>query len=116
MIQCKRVYEQASPDDGYRVLVDRLWPRGVKKRTSPMTNGVKHSRHRTHYVRSIIAKLLILRLSVKPIRKNWRSIRTRKASCGAGTKADSHPPLWREKHGTESRPGFSRLATPFVIS
>ncbi|BBS37821.1 DUF488 domain-containing protein [Enterobacter cloacae complex sp. 2024EL-00215] len=31
MIQCKRVYEQASPEDGYRVLVDRLWPRGVKK-------------------------------------------------------------------------------------
>ena len=31
MIQCKRVYEQASPDYGYRVLVDRLWPRGVKK-------------------------------------------------------------------------------------
>ena len=31
MIQCKRVYEQASPDDGYRVLVDRLWPRGLKK-------------------------------------------------------------------------------------
>ncbi|EML5377251.1 DUF488 domain-containing protein [Enterobacter bugandensis] len=31
MIQCKRVYEQTSPGDGYRVLVDRLWPRGVKK-------------------------------------------------------------------------------------
>ena len=31
MIQCKRVYEQASPDDGYRILVDRLWPRGLKK-------------------------------------------------------------------------------------
>ncbi|HDR2659257.1 TPA: DUF488 domain-containing protein [Enterobacter asburiae] len=31
MIQCKRVYEQAGPDDGYRVLVDKLWPRGVKK-------------------------------------------------------------------------------------
>ncbi|WP_407213134.1 DUF488 domain-containing protein [Enterobacter roggenkampii] len=31
MIQRKRVYEQASPDDGYRVLVDRLWPRGLKK-------------------------------------------------------------------------------------
>ena len=31
MIQCKRVYEQASPDDGYRVLVDRLWPRGISK-------------------------------------------------------------------------------------
>lgn len=27
----KRVYETAQPDDGYRVLVDRLWPRGVSK-------------------------------------------------------------------------------------
>lgn len=31
MIQCKRVYDSAIPDDGYRVLVDRLWPRGIKK-------------------------------------------------------------------------------------
>ncbi len=31
MIRCKRVYDDASDDDGYRVLVDRLWPRGVKK-------------------------------------------------------------------------------------
>lgn len=31
MIHCKRVYDVASDDDGYRVLVDRLWPRGVKK-------------------------------------------------------------------------------------
>lgn len=31
MIQCKRVYDAASADDGYRILVDRLWPRGVKK-------------------------------------------------------------------------------------
>ena len=31
MIQCKRVYDPAEKSDGYRVLVDRLWPRGVKK-------------------------------------------------------------------------------------
>lgn len=31
MIQCKRVYDDASPEDGYRMLVDRLWPRGMKK-------------------------------------------------------------------------------------
>jgi len=31
MIKIKRVYDDASPDDGFRVLVDRLWPRGVKK-------------------------------------------------------------------------------------
>ncbi|EGT4255495.1 DUF488 domain-containing protein [Citrobacter amalonaticus] len=30
-IQCKRVYDPAEESDGYRVLVDRLWPRGIKK-------------------------------------------------------------------------------------
>lgn len=27
----KRIYDAPSHDDGYRVLVDRLWPRGVSK-------------------------------------------------------------------------------------
>lgn len=27
----KRAYDSATPDDGFRVLVDRLWPRGVSK-------------------------------------------------------------------------------------
>jgi uncharacterized protein YeaO (DUF488 family) len=31
-VRTKRVYESASPDDGYRVLVDRVWPRGVSKK------------------------------------------------------------------------------------
>ncbi|WP_339462770.1 DUF488 domain-containing protein [Pseudomonas sp. EA_105y_Pfl2_R69] len=31
MIQCKRVYEEISATDGRRVLVDRLWPRGLSK-------------------------------------------------------------------------------------
>ncbi|MEU1117048.1 MULTISPECIES: DUF488 family protein [unclassified Streptomyces] len=30
-VQVKRVYDEASPDDGTRVLVDRLWPRGLSK-------------------------------------------------------------------------------------
>jgi len=30
-IRIKRVYELPSEDDGLRVLVDRLWPRGLKK-------------------------------------------------------------------------------------
>ena len=28
-IKIKRAYEEAAPADGYRILVDRLWPRGV---------------------------------------------------------------------------------------
>jgi uncharacterized protein YeaO (DUF488 family) len=31
MITIKRIYEEPSESDGYRVLVDRLWPRGVQK-------------------------------------------------------------------------------------
>jgi ribokinase len=30
-IHTKRIYEPPSPEDGYRLLVMRLWPRGVKK-------------------------------------------------------------------------------------
>ncbi|MER5205557.1 DUF488 family protein [Streptomyces sp. NPDC002825] len=30
-VRVRRVYEEPSPDDGVRVLVDRLWPRGLKK-------------------------------------------------------------------------------------
>ncbi len=31
MIQLKRIYEPYDKKDGYRVLVDRLWPRGISK-------------------------------------------------------------------------------------
>jgi uncharacterized protein YeaO (DUF488 family) len=31
MIHLKRVYEPPSTDDGFRVLVERLWPRGLSK-------------------------------------------------------------------------------------
>ncbi|MCL2465427.1 MAG: DUF488 family protein [Micrococcales bacterium] len=30
-VRIKRVYDAASPDDGFRVLVDRLWPRGMTR-------------------------------------------------------------------------------------
>lgn len=29
--QIKRIYDEKSADDGFRVLVDRLWPRGISK-------------------------------------------------------------------------------------
>ena len=31
VIQLKRAYEPPESDDGFRVLVDRLWPRGISK-------------------------------------------------------------------------------------
>lgn len=32
-IQIKRAYEKESPDDGFRIYVDRLWPRGLSHQT-----------------------------------------------------------------------------------
>ena len=34
-IQIKRVYDPAEPTDGFRILVDRLWPRGIRKGALP---------------------------------------------------------------------------------
>ncbi|MBC9246323.1 DUF488 domain-containing protein [Paracoccus sp. 11-3] len=37
----KRAYEAASPDDGLRILVDRLWPRGVSKEKADLDDWMK---------------------------------------------------------------------------
>jgi uncharacterized protein YeaO (DUF488 family) len=37
----KRVYEPAAPSDGIRVLVDRLWPRGVSKSKAHLDHWMK---------------------------------------------------------------------------
>jgi uncharacterized protein YeaO (DUF488 family) len=39
--QIKRVYEPASASDGLRVLVDRLWPRGVKKANAHLADWMR---------------------------------------------------------------------------
>lgn len=40
-IRTKRVYEAASKEDGCRVLVDRLWPRGVSKEKAEVDAWLK---------------------------------------------------------------------------
>lgn len=37
----KRIYEPAAESDGYRVLVDRLWPRGVSKQKADLNDWAK---------------------------------------------------------------------------
>lgn len=41
MIQLKRAYEKPGSTDGARFLVERLWPRGVKKTSLPMVAWLK---------------------------------------------------------------------------
>jgi uncharacterized protein YeaO (DUF488 family) len=40
-IRLKRAYEPPSPEDGTRVLVDRLWPRGVRKTEAAIDGWLK---------------------------------------------------------------------------
>lgn len=41
-IKIKRVYDQSSKEDGFRILVDRLWPRGVNKEDAAIEAWVKN--------------------------------------------------------------------------
>ena len=40
-VDIKRVYEQAANEDGVRILVDRLWPRGVSKERAALSGWLK---------------------------------------------------------------------------
>ncbi|HUK99890.1 MAG TPA: DUF488 family protein [Nitrospirota bacterium] len=41
MIKIKRVYDQSSKYDGKRILIDRLWPRGLKKEDARIDEWIK---------------------------------------------------------------------------
>ncbi|MBN9098607.1 MULTISPECIES: DUF488 family protein [unclassified Pseudonocardia] len=41
-VKVGRVYEQRTPDDGVRVLVDRIWPRGLSKDKADLDEWCKH--------------------------------------------------------------------------
>lgn len=40
-VKIKRIYEPYSSDDGYRILIDRLWPRGIKKADAHIDKWMK---------------------------------------------------------------------------
>lgn len=40
-LEVKRVYDEPAPGDGYRVLVDRLWPRGLAKARAALDEWCK---------------------------------------------------------------------------
>lgn len=40
-LHIKRIYAGAAPGDGARILVDRLWPRGIKKEDAGLTAWLK---------------------------------------------------------------------------
>ena len=41
MIKIKRIYESSSEEDGFRILIDRLWPRGLSKESAQIDTWLK---------------------------------------------------------------------------
>ena len=41
VLKVKRIYEAPAPSDGYRILVDRVWPRGVSKQRAAIALWLK---------------------------------------------------------------------------
>jgi uncharacterized protein YeaO (DUF488 family) len=41
-IRIKRAYDEAGSDDGLRILIDRLWPRGLSKSSLKLDSWVRH--------------------------------------------------------------------------
>lgn len=65
-LQIKRIYEPASPKDGTRILVDRLWPRGFTKAQASVDLWLKE-----------IAPSAELRMWFDHDQAKWREFRLR---------------------------------------
>jgi len=89
MIQLKRAYEAASPSDGTRFLVERLWPRGVKKTALRIDAWLKE-----------VAPSTVLRQWFSHDPKKWKGFQQRYRR-----ELSANPDAWRPlleaaKHGT----------------
>lgn len=65
-IRLKRAYEKPEPEDGIRILVDRLWPRGLTKETAAIDLWLKE-----------VAPSTELRKWFGHDPKKWRNFRSR---------------------------------------
>lgn len=79
MIRVKRVYAPHTPDDGTRFLVERLWPRGMKKEALPLDGWLKE-----------VAPSDALRRWFGHDPKKWKEFRRRYV-----TELDDKPAAWR---------------------
>ena len=78
MFQVKRVYEPPSKSDGLRVLVDRLWPRGLTKERAAVAKWMKD-----------LAPSTELRKWFSHDPQKWDEFRRRYRR-----ELDSHPEVW----------------------
>ena len=79
-VRVRRVYDEPAADDGTRVLVDRLWPRGMRKADAPFDRWLKD-----------VAPSTALRTWYHHDPARWDEFRRRyeEELSGAGTQADA---------------------------
>ena len=94
-IRIKRAYDPPSHDDGARVLIDRLWPRGVKKKTLALDQWAKELSPSTElrkwfgHDRALARVSPALRTGAGPVRGTVRD-----GAC-AGAQGHHHARVWR---------------------
>ena len=109
MIQCKRVYEQATSKDGYRILVDRLWPRGIKKTDLACDEWCKALTPSSELRKAFHSETIDFTAFSEAYRKELAQ-HPDETPGGSRQTADRDATLWGEKYGAESRAGTGGLA------
>src|SRR5260370_10752692 len=95
-IRLKRAYESPTTDDGVRVLVDRLWPRGVKKANAAIDRWLRKLRRAPSFGVGSDMMQSAGASFVADIERNWITIPRRSMNCrlwrGDGRSRSSSPP------------------------
>ena len=116
-IRVKRIYEVAEPSDGVRVLVDRLWPRGVRKDRARLDAWMKElspstplrqwlhadaARRWGEFAKRYEAELAAHREALKQLRRLARGKRLTLVTAAADVE-HSHVPVLLQSLDPESR-------------
>ena len=76
-IRLKRAYEPPAPEDGCRILVDRLWPRGLRKANAAIDCWLKDLHRAPSYAVGSVTTPPVGRNSVVAIVPSCQPVRTR---------------------------------------
>ena len=80
-IRLKRAYLPPTPEDGVRVLVDRLWPRGVGKSDAKIDHWMKELAPSSELRRWFGYDPAAGTSSAAVTRRNWRAKRSSSSNC-----------------------------------
>ena len=100
MLALKRVYDKTAPEDGVRFLVERLWPRGIKKTDLRLVTGSRMWRPAPHFAGGSHTTPKSGPSSKNAILQSWTAIR-RHASRSAAPHAMAWSP-WSTVRTTQN--------------